>query len=84
MSFQGSTIVCCEGKQTRVPFNHVGTEIFHTNNVHYTGRLVATGLNHKQVANDTFSSVVRHYILRMLFDLSVQLHLNTHADVFQW
>lgn len=54
------------------------------NNVRYRARLVAKG--YTQIAGvdyeETFSPVIRHSTLRLLFALSVQLNMNvTHLDV---
>ncbi|GBP45102.1 Retrovirus-related Pol polyprotein from transposon TNT 1-94 [Eumeta japonica] len=54
------------------------------NNVRYRARLVAKGFTQKYGVDytDTFSPVVRHTTLRLLFALSVKLGLNvTHLDV---
>lgn len=54
------------------------------NNVRYRARLVAKGFSQKQGVDytETFSPVVRHTTLRLLFSLSVQLGLDvTHLDV---
>ena len=54
------------------------------NNVRYRARLVAKGYNQKCGIDytETFSPVVRHTTLRLLFALSVQLNLDTaHLDV---
>lgn len=53
-------------------------------NVRYRARLVAKGCSQKYGVDydETFSPVVRHTTLRLLFALSVQLNLNvTHLDV---
>lgn len=54
------------------------------NNIRYRARLVAKGCSQKYGIDysETFSPVVRHTTLRLLFALSVQLNLNvTHLDV---
>lgn len=54
------------------------------NSVRYRARLVAKGFTQKPGIDydETFSPVVRHSTLRLLFALSVQLDLNvTHLDV---
>lgn len=54
------------------------------NNICYRARLVAKGYSQKSGIdyNETFSPVVRHTTLRLLFALAVQLDLNTaHLDV---
>lgn len=54
------------------------------NNVSYRARLVAKGFSQKYGIDyvETFSPVVRHSTLRLLFALSVQLELDvTHLDV---
>lgn len=54
------------------------------NNVRYRARLVAKGFNQRCGIdyNETFSPVVRHSTLRLLFSLCVQLNLDTaHLDV---
>ncbi|GBP51858.1 Retrovirus-related Pol polyprotein from transposon TNT 1-94 [Eumeta japonica] len=54
------------------------------NNVRYRARLVAKDFTQKYGVDytDTFSPVVRHTTLRLLFALSVKLGLNvTHLDV---
>ncbi|CAG4958711.1 unnamed protein product [Colias eurytheme] len=54
------------------------------NNVRYRARLVAKGCSQKYGVDysETFSPVVRHTTLRLLFALSVQLNLEvTHLDV---
>lgn len=53
-------------------------------NITYRARLVAKGYSQKSGIdyNETFSPVVRHTTLRLLFALAVQLDLNTvHLDV---
>lgn len=52
--------------------------------VRFRARLVAKGFSQKQGVDymETFSPVIRHTILRLLFSLSVQLDLDvTHLDV---
>ncbi|OWR48976.1 putative Copia protein [Danaus plexippus plexippus] len=54
------------------------------NNIRFRARLVAKGFSQVQGVDytDTFSPVVRHTTLRLLFALSVQLNLDiTHLDV---
>lgn len=54
------------------------------NNVRYRARLVAKGFSQKPGVDytDTFSPVVRHSTLRLLFALSVQMKMSiTHLDV---
>ncbi|GBP67411.1 Retrovirus-related Pol polyprotein from transposon TNT 1-94 [Eumeta japonica] len=60
------------------------TKLESDNIVRYRARLVAKGFTQKPGVDydETFSPVVRHSSLRMLFALSVQLDLNiTHLDV---
>lgn len=55
-----------------------------SDSVRYRARLVAKGFTQKPGLDydETFSPVVRHSTLRLLFALSVQLDLNvTHLDV---
>lgn len=59
-------------------------KIDNENNVQYRARLVAKGFLQRPGIDfdETFSSIVRHSSLRLLFALSVRLNLNiTHLDV---